>query len=119
MPLAVELPQVGHFSGTLPCNGCDGVRTDLLLAGNWEGVQRYHLRETYIGGAQNSRTVEREGAWVKLRGVPEDETATVYQLDPDTPLQRRHFIVVDERSIRLLDDALEPIGDPLVRVDAR
>ncbi|MFN8644715.1 MAG: hypothetical protein U0802_24765 [Candidatus Binatia bacterium] len=56
---------------------------------------------------------------MKLRSVPEDEKATVYQLDPDRPGQRRHFIVVDERSIRLLDDGLEPIGEPLVRVDAR
>lgn len=118
-PRAADLPQVGRFAGVLPCRGCDGVRTELLLAGDWEGLQRYHLRETYLGTAQGTRTVEREGAWVTLRGVPEDETATVYQLDPDRPGQRRHFIVVDERSIRLLDDALQPIGEPLVRVNAR
>ncbi|HSQ00648.1 MAG TPA: copper resistance protein NlpE N-terminal domain-containing protein [Candidatus Dormibacteraeota bacterium] len=118
-PHAADLPQVGRFAGVLPCSGCDGVRTELLLAGNWDGLQLYHLRETYLGAAQGTRTVEREGAWVKLRGVPENEQATVYQLDPDRPGQRRHFIVVDDRTIRLLDDALEPIGEPLVRVDAR
>ncbi len=117
-PRAAELPQVGRFSGVLPCRGCDGVRTELLLAGNWEGLQLYHLSETYLGGTQGTRTVESEGTWITLRGVPDDETATIYQLDPDRAGQRRHFIVVDERSIRLLDDALEPVGDPLVRVDA-
>ena len=115
---AADLPQVGRFAGVLPCNGCQGVQTELLLAGNWEGLQLYHLRETYLGASQGTRTVESEGTWVKLRGVPDDESATVYQLDPDRPGQRRHFIVVDERSIRLLDDALEPVGEPLVRVDA-
>ena len=116
---AADLPQVGRFAGVLPCNGCQGVRTELLLAGNWEGLQLYHLSETYLGASQGTRTVEREGAWVKLRGVPDNDEATVYQLDPEVPGQRRHFIVVDERSIRLLDDAMMPIGEPLVRVDGR
>src|SRR5262245_10212743 len=82
-PRAADLPQVGRFAGTLPCSDCDGVRTELLLAGNWEGLQLYHMSETYLGAAQNGRTVEREGAWVKLRGIPANEEATVYQLDPD------------------------------------
>lgn len=118
-PRAADLQQVGRFAGVLPCDGCDGIRTELLLAGDWDGLQLYHLRETYLGAAQNGRTVEREGTWATLRGVPDDDQAFVYQLDPDRPGQRRHFIVVDERSIRLLDDALAPIGEPLVRVDGR
>jgi hypothetical protein len=119
VPLAAQLQQVGRFAGILPCNGCDGIRTELLLAGNWEGVQRYHLTQTYLGAAPGTQSVEREGAWVTLRGVPSDDQATVYQLDPDRPGERRHFIVVDERSIQLLDDAMEPVGEPLVRVDGR
>lgn len=118
-PRAAELPPVGRFAGVLPCDGCDGIRTELLLAGNWDGVQLYHLRETFLGGAQNGRVVEREGQWVTTRGVPDNEQAIVYQLDPERAGQRRHFIVVDERSIRLLDDALQPLGEPLVRVDGR
>jgi hypothetical protein len=117
---AVDLPPVGRFRGVLPCPDCDGVRTEILLAGNWEGVNLYHLTETYVGATPpGGRTVEREGAWTALRGVPENDAAVVYQLDPDRPGQRRHFLVVDERTIRLLDDALRPIGDPLVRVDGR
>lgn len=117
---ATDLPAVGHFRGVLPCAGCEGVRTDLLLSGNWEGVQRYHLVETYVGGAQQSeRTVEREGVWTTLRGTPTNDAAKIYQLDPDRPGQCRHFMVVDDRTIRLLDDALEPVGAPLMRVDGR
>jgi hypothetical protein len=117
---AADLPPVGRFQGVLPCRDCDGVRTEILLAGNWEGVNLYHLTETYVGARpQDERTVEREGAWTALRGVPENDAAIVYQLDPDRPGQRRHFLVVDERTIRLLDDALQPVGAPLVRVDAR
>ncbi len=40
-------------------------------------------------------------------------------IDPDRPGQCRHFMVVDDRTIRLLDDALEPVGAPLMRVDGR
>lgn len=117
---AADLPPVGRFRGVLPCSGCDGVRTELLLAGNWEGLQLYHLTETYLGApSQGDRTVEREGAWTTLRGTPDNDAAILYQLDPDRAGQRRHFIVVDERTIRLLDDALQPVGAPLTRVDGR
>lgn len=116
-PRAADLPRVGRFAGVLPCADCRGVRTELLLAGDWDGVTRYHLTETYLGTAQGDRTVEREGAWIILRGVPADESATVYQLDPDVAGARRHFLVVDERTLNLLDDYLQPIGEPLTRVD--
>jgi hypothetical protein len=118
-PRAADLPPVGRFAGILPCSDCDGIRTELVLGANWEGLQLYHLRETFLGGPRNGRTVEREGHWATLRGVPDDEQAIVYQIDPDRAGQHRDFIVVDERRIRLLDDALQPIGEPLVRVDGR
>jgi hypothetical protein len=119
MPRAADLPKVGHFAGVLPCADCQGIRTELVLAGDWEGLNRYRLTETYLGTGQGDRTVEREGAWVTLRGVPDDETATVYQLDPDVAGARRHFLVVDERTLSLLDDFMQPVGEPLTRVDAR
>lgn len=116
---AADLPKVGHFAGVLPCADCQGIRTELVLAGDWDGLNRYRLIETYLGTNQGDRTVEREGAWVTLRGVPDDETATVYQLDPDVAGARRHFLVVDERTLSLLDDFMQPIGEPLTRVDGR
>lgn len=117
---AADLRPVGRFRGVLPCADCEGVRTDLLLAGNWEGVQRYHLSETWVGvPPRPDHTAEREGTWVTLRGVPGNAAAKVYQLDPDLPGRHRHFLVVDDRSLRLLDDALDPVGAPLVRVDGR
>lgn len=119
MPRAADLPKVGHFSGVLPCADCQGIRTELVLAGDWDGLNRYRLTETYLGTGQGDRRVEREGAWVTLRGVPDDETATVYQLDPDVAGARRHFLVVDERTLSLLDDFMQPVGEPLTRVDGR
>lgn len=118
-PRAADLPRVGLFAGVLPCADCQGIRTELLLAGDWDGFNRYHLTETYLGTHQGDRTVAREGAWVSLRGVPDDETAIVYQLDPDVAGARRHFLVVDERTLSLLDDFLQPIGAPLTRIDQR
>lgn len=119
LPRAANLPRVGHFAGVLPCADCTGIRTELILAGDWDGLNRYHLTETYLGTTQGDRTVEREGAWTTLRGVPDDDAATVYQLDPDVAGARRHFLVVDERTLSLLDDFLQPVGEPLTRVDAK
>jgi copper homeostasis protein (lipoprotein) len=119
LPRAANLPRVGHFAGILPCADCRGIRTELILAGDWEGLNRYHLTETYLGTSQGDRTVEREGAWTTLRGVPDDDNATVYQLDPDIAGARRHFLVVDERTLALLDDFLQPVGEPLTRVDGK
>ncbi len=111
---ATDLPRVGHFTGVLPCAGCPGVRTELTLASDWDGRYRYRLIETRLDGGE---TLESEGTWTVLRGTPEAPDSVVYQLDPDRPGQRRHFLVLDERRIQLLDESLSPIGEPLSRAD--
>lgn len=109
-----DLPRVGRFTGVLPCAGCAGVQTELTLASDWEGRYRYRLVETRLDGGE---TLESEGTWTVLRGTPDEPDSVVYQLDPDRPGQRRHFLVLDERRISLLDESLSPIGEPLSRAD--
>lgn len=111
---ASDLPRVGRFAGVLPCADCPGVRAELTLASDWDGRYRYRLVEARLDGGD---TLESEGTWTVLRGTPDAPDAVVYQLDPDRAGYRRHFIVLDERRIRLLDEALSPVGEPLVRTD--
>ncbi len=116
---ATDLPRVGHFAGTVPCADCAAVEVELMLSADWDGRNLYHLVEVRRGGAGGDRRVESDGAWESSRGTPADPAAVVYQLNPDRPGQRRYFVVVDEHSIRLLDDTLTATGAPLTRVDGR
>ena len=116
---ASDLPRVGHFAGTVPCPDCSGIDVELVLSADWDGRNLYHLVETRRGAPGGDARVESEGIWTSSRGTPEDPGAVVYQLNPDRPGQRRYFVVVNERSIRLLDDSLTPTGAPLTRVDGR
>jgi copper homeostasis protein (lipoprotein) len=105
---AQALPLVGRFVGTLPCADCSGIETELTLAGDWDGRALYPLKETYVGAPGGNRTVESDGTWISERGTAFDPAAKVYQLDPGTGATRS-FVVVDERTIRLLDADLQPL----------
>ncbi len=108
VPQAATLPRVGHFTGTLPCADCQGVETDLVLAGDWEGRTVFHLKETYVGAPGGPRTVDSEGTWTTQRGSAFDPNARIYQLTLSNGTTRS-FAVVDERTIRLLDADLRPL----------
>jgi len=120
---ADALPLVGRFAGTLPCADCAGIDTELTLAADWDGHYLYHLKETFVGARDGGRTVETEGSWTTLRAGASQPDATVYQLNPDRPAEGRNFVVVDERTIRLLGPDLQPLPSTLpaylTRVDAR
>lgn len=116
---ATDLPRVGHFAGTVPCADCTGIDVELVLSADWDGRNLYHLVEIRRGAPGGDARVESDGIWTSSRGTPEDPGAVVYQLNADRPGQRRYFVVVNERSIRLLDDSLTPTGAPLTRVDGR
>ncbi|MDX2167326.1 MAG: copper resistance protein NlpE [Deltaproteobacteria bacterium] len=105
---AHALPLVGRFAGTLPCADCSGVETELTLASDWDGRSLYHLKETYVGAPGGPRSVETDGVWISLRGTAVDPTAKVYRLDPESAAPRS-FVVIDERTIRLLDADLQPL----------
>lgn len=109
---AHALPLVGRFVGPLPCGDCSAVETELTLAGDWDGRALYHMKETYVGAPGGTRTVESDGTWTSVRGTAFDRTAKVYQLDPGSGAAR-NFVVVDERTIRLLDADLQPLPSSL------
>jgi len=120
---ADALPLVGRFAGTLPCADCAGIQTELTLASDWDGRALFRLRETYVGGPYDGRTVETDGVWTTQRGTPADRAAIVYQLAFTDPPHTRAFVVIDERSIRLLDADLRPlpsaVPSSLTRIDGR
>ena len=112
-PAAAGDPLVlGPFVGTVPCADCPGIETELTLVrrdpASAEGT--YRLRTTYL---ERGGPFERTGAWTTLRGTPQDENATVYELDPDRPGQQQYFLKVDDDRVRMLDGARGPIASDL------
>lgn len=93
---------LGPFSGVLPCADCPGIQTELTLTRRGEFVAEgtYRLKQTYI---DRGPPIVSTGEWTTLRGDASDEDAVVYELDPDTPEQSRHFRKEGERTIRALD----------------
>ena len=115
---------VAVYDGVLPCADCSGIETRLvLLAADPDtlGDATFELRETFVGTRDGERSFESRGPWVARRGAPDLGDATVYTLNPGDPSKARSFLVVDDRTVELLDRNGQRIkaGTPyvLTRVD--
>ncbi len=103
---------IGPFVGTIPCADCPGIETELTLtrkaAHTAEGS--YHLRSTYL---ERGPPIESTGNWTMVRGTPQDENATVYELDPDQPGREQYFLKVGDDRVTMLDRDRNPIPSDL------
>ncbi|MFZ1431335.1 MAG: DUF333 domain-containing protein [Geminicoccaceae bacterium] len=103
---------LGPFVGTIPCADCPGIETELTLtrkdAQTAEGS--YRLRSTYL---ERGPPIESTGDWTTLRGTPQDENATVYELDPDQPGREQYFLKVGDDRVTMLDRDRNPIPSDL------
>jgi predicted secreted protein len=103
------------YAGVLPCADCAGIRTELRLFADQASGQavRYELTETYLGTRDGDRRFERSGRWTVLRGTPDDNDATVYQLDSDQPGRARNFLRVGDAELRVLGRDQRPIASAI------
>jgi predicted secreted protein/uncharacterized lipoprotein NlpE involved in copper resistance len=108
-------PLLATYQGVLPCADCSGIRTELRLYAEQPSGRAagYELTETYLGTRDGDRTFERAGRWTIMRGTPDDNDATVYQLDFDEPNRARNFLRVGDDELRLLDRDQRTIVSPV------
>ncbi|MEY4878696.1 MAG: hypothetical protein RJB62_164 [Pseudomonadota bacterium] len=103
---------LGVFEGTLPCAGCDGIRTELtlIMEGEHVFIGRFILRETYLSCVRSETVIT--GTWTILRGTNLDPDALVYEIYFGDPETRRAYVKVGDNTIRVLDrDGNEIISD--------
>lgn len=96
-----------RFNGVLPCQDCDGIKTDLTLKLDQYGKPNgYVMSETYQGDTAGARISNRSGHWALLEHKGE---GSVYQLDPEDKDACNNFQRVDEKTLRKLDCERQPI----------
>lgn len=97
---------VDRYVGTLPCKGCEAIRTDLRLFTDSTGdPASFELDELYLGTPEGDRSYSTKGRWKILRGTPADPNATIYEFDSD-PTGRMSFLVLEKKyELRLLSQS--------------
>ena len=96
---------LGSFEGVFPCDGCNGVKTELTLYQDIANSENnnYTLKETYLGGKTGDTTFTSTGKWDILRGTPTDKDATIYFLNYEQPDDARYFLKQSDSSVLALD----------------
>lgn len=87
-----------RFVGVLPCDDCNGIRTELVLRN--DGT--FRLSETYLGKIA-SRPVIEIGKWTTLRGNARDLDAIIYQINFDKLNTAKNFLLLPNENIRMVN----------------
>ena len=102
----------GIWQGTTPCADCSGIITTLTLyqkSANDFTHAIYRQRLKYI----DRGSFTSYGTWTVLRGMPGNQDATVYQLNPDKPENTQYYLRVDDDTLQQLDREMKPIDSKL------
>lgn len=97
-----------RFVGVLPCQDCEGIRTELELRPNGT----FTLEETFIGKIATQPRFQI-GNWTTLRGTAWDLKATVYKINHDRLAGARYFYLLADGNLELLDDKQAKIQSSL------
>jgi len=113
---------VDRFVGTLPCENCDGIRTDLLLFTTPDGEPKnFELQEVYLGTVDGDRTYTTKGDWKVFRGSAADPGAAIYEFESDETGPMSFLVLGKKYELRLLNRSRAeldtPIPHSLTRVD--
>jgi copper homeostasis protein (lipoprotein) len=105
---------VDRFVGTLPCENCDGIRTDLLLYTTPDGEPKnFELQEVYLGTVDGDRTYTSKGDWKVFRGSAADPNASVYEFESDQTGPMSFLVLGKKYELRLLDRSRAELDTPL------
>lgn len=111
----VSIEAVLTYAGTLPCASCPGIETTFTLADRGDGQGGgFSMTEVYL--EEEDGTFESTGQWVlETKEVAEGVEAEVYVLTSEEMdnFQTREYEIVDEDTIRLLDQEGKRIDSEL------
>jgi copper homeostasis protein (lipoprotein) len=113
----VGLVLIGDYKGTLPCADCSGLDTELKLyaKGKFDTTDAFYIEtRTYRGSRDGDLTFSDRGVWTVLKGDADAANATVYQLNPDKPVESQAYLVKDGGAALVqLDRALKKIDSEM------
>ncbi|MFH1387483.1 MAG: copper resistance protein NlpE N-terminal domain-containing protein [bacterium] len=99
------------YEGMLPAADCPGLRETLTL---YEGDPgKYKIQSTYIE-AENGKdkTYYAYGKWRKSKGRPGQSEAVLIEIDFDHPAKTAYYLMVDDKTIRIVDKDKKDINCP-------
>lgn len=91
-----QMQSASIYKGTLPCADCTGIETTLILYSD------NTYKEVYIYRDRNQQFIEK-GTWKKIRGIPADPKAIVYQLTKTDGGNHVTFYLVRDNQLIGLD----------------
>ncbi len=99
-----HLALVGKYEGVLPCADCGGIKTELTFYQDISNDENnvYILKETYLTDKTGDTTFTSQGKWDILKGVQDNDTATVFSLNYDEPDDITYYLLTGT-DIMLLD----------------
>ena len=114
----VETPVVEYdevFTGTIPAADGPGIDYILTLGMTTDGVDTlYTLDMTYLdaNGPGKHQTFHSKGKQQKIHKVVDNKPKTAVKLTPDNGDQPMYFVVVNDTTLRLVNDStlVETIG---------
>ena len=116
--LLVETPVVEYdevFTGTIPAADGPGIDYILTLGMTTDGVDTlYTLDMTYLdaNGPGKHQTFHSKGKQQKIHKMVDNKPKTAVKLTPDNGDQPMYFVVVNDTTLRLVNDStlVETIG---------
>ena len=114
----VETPVVEYdevFTGTIPAADGPGIDYILTLGMTTDGVDTlYTLDMTYLdaNGPGKHQTFHSKGKQQKIHKVVDNKPKTAVKLTPDNGDQPMYFVVVNDTTLRLVNDStlVETVG---------
>lgn len=104
------------YAGKLPCADCEGIEEEITITKPAESTNSgtFTLKDTYLGKDVPPYTTS--GNWEETTGNAIYPNAKVYALNPDKPNETMYFLIVDENTIRMLDNQKQLIDSPFNQV---
>ncbi len=95
---------IGKYEGVLPCADCEGIRTELVLYQDITNTENniYILNETYMTNKLGDTAFTSQGKWDILKGIENNDTATIFFLNYNEPEDARYFLQTGQ-DILMLD----------------
>jgi copper homeostasis protein (lipoprotein) len=95
--------QLGTFTGTLPCDDCEGTLSTLILTRQTPTTEAgtFTLQEDFQGKGNSFRMTA--GNWQLVRGSQHHPNAEIYKLTVDSEDVFRYFLKTDENTLLQLN----------------
>jgi copper homeostasis protein (lipoprotein) len=109
-PAASHGKLIAGYHGVLPCADCPGIDTTVRLFAAPDGAEghgRYLIRRAY---QERKSSYTETGTWTLEKGTPDDASASVYVLKPQSGSGVTNFMRVGDAEIKQIDSDRKPFS---------